>query len=94
MSKYEWYDDPATGGRTIVIMLDKADIASAKLTKFDLMLFDDINNDNPSSTPLADQLIGLETLVRRIEEARKPKAYKVQIATLTQQDSGKDEVAE
>ena len=65
----EFTDDIATGTRTITIKLTKADMVSANLTKFDHALFDDIQNGDPSNTPIADQLLGLETLVRRIEEA-------------------------
>ena len=68
MSSYEWIDDPITGDRTIIIKLTKMDMARAKLTKFDHLLLDDIKNGEASRTPLADQLLGLETLVRRIEE--------------------------
>lgn len=67
-STYEWTDDIATGDRIINIRLTKADMATAKLTRFDYALFDDIQNGEKSNTPLADQLLGLETLVRRIEE--------------------------
>lgn len=69
-SYIEFSDDIPTGDRTIVIKLARADMQRVNLTKFDQMLFDDIQNGEPSNTPMADQLLGLETLVRRIEEAQ------------------------
>lgn len=67
-STFEWTDDISTGDRIINIRLTMSDMASAKLTPFDYALFDDIQNGEKSDTPMADQLLGLETLVRRIEE--------------------------
>ncbi len=69
----EYMDEFATGDRIINIRIAKHDAARAKLTPFDYALFDDIQNGEPSKTPMADQLLGLETLVRRIEEATPPK---------------------
>lgn len=69
MSYIEYMNDIPTGDRVITIRLTRADMTSAKLTKFDYALFDDIQNGKPSNTPMADQLLGLETLVRRIEES-------------------------
>ena len=66
----EFTDDPVTGDRTIVIKLAKSDMQLATLDKFDHMLLDDINHGEPSNTPIADQLLGLELLVRRMEEQR------------------------
>ena len=66
----EYTDDISTGNRIITIVLTRNDMMNAKLTKFDYALFDDIQNGEKSNTPMADQLIGLETLVRRIEEAK------------------------
>ena len=68
-SYIEFMDDFPTGDRIINIKLTKRDLMKAKLTKWDYLLFDDIQNGKKSATPLADQILGLETLVRRIEEA-------------------------
>lgn len=69
MSNYiEVSDDIDMTGRTYTIHLDNISLAKVKLNKFDQALFDDIEHDKPSKTPLADKLLGLETLVRRIEE--------------------------
>lgn len=60
--------------RTFELRLDldisSADLASVNLSDFDRALLDDIENGIPSNTPIADKLLGLETLVRRIEEQR------------------------
>ncbi len=75
----EWMDDVATGDRIVNIRIAKADKSLATLTDFDQLLFDDIENGEPSNTPMADQLLGLETLVRRIEEATQPNPHKEQL---------------
>jgi hypothetical protein len=69
-SYMEYTDNVPTGDRTIIIKITRADMQRAKLTDFDHALFNDIQNGEPSNTPMADQLLGLETLVRRIEESR------------------------
>jgi hypothetical protein len=66
----EWTDDIATGDRVIVIRLSKVDMASAKYDNFDKALFEDIDSD-PEAT-ISDRLLGLETMVRRIEQSAKP----------------------
>lgn len=66
----EVYDNVSDMSRTITVHIGRKDWMKAKLTKFDEALFDDIQNGEPSKTPLADQLLGLETLMRRIEEAK------------------------
>ena len=72
-SYYEWTDDVATGDRIINIRLNKSEMVKAQLDKFDHMLFDDIENGNRTSdTPMADQILGLETLVRKMELATPP----------------------
>lgn len=68
-SYLECTDDFATGDRIIMIRLAKKEMAMAKLDSFDYALFDDIENGEPSNTPMADQLLGLETLVRKMELA-------------------------
>jgi len=68
----EWTDDIITGDRIIKICLAKTDLATAKFDRFDYALFDDIDNGEPSDTPMADILLGIETMMRRIELATKP----------------------
>lgn len=69
-SYFEWTDDVPTGDRIINIRLNKSEMAMAKLDNFDRLLLDDIGHGEPSNTPLADQLLGLETLVRKMELAQ------------------------
>jgi len=69
-SSYIKATDEPTGDRTIVVRLSKEDMARAKFNDFDHALFADIKNGAESNTPIADQLLGLETFVRRIEEAK------------------------
>lgn len=68
-SYIEYTDDIPTGDRIINIRLSKADMALANYSRFDRALLDDIENGEPSNTPMADKLLGLEIMVRRIEEA-------------------------
>jgi hypothetical protein len=70
-SYLEWTDDVATGDRIINMRLMKNELAMAQLDRFDHLLFDDIKNGEPSDTPIADQILGLETLVRKMELAAK-----------------------
>lgn len=56
------------------ITIDARDYTMAKLSPMDYALLEDIERGEPSSTPLADQLLGLEMIVRRIEEAKNRKA--------------------
>lgn len=70
-SYLEWTDDVTTGDRLVRMRLKKREMAMAQLDGFDFMLFDDIKNGEPSDTPIADQLLGLETLVRKMELASK-----------------------
>lgn len=58
------------GGRTFTLHLTTTDLASVKLTQFDHALLNDIDNGPPSNTPIADKLLGVEMIVRRIEEQR------------------------
>ena len=64
----EFSDDIASGDRIYKVHLDQRSLATVKLDKFDRALLDDIENGEKSGTPIADKLLGLETLVRRIEE--------------------------
>ena len=71
-SYLRWTDDFPTGDRVIEMRLVKSEMQAAVLDKFDHMLLDDIRYGEPSDTPIADQLLGLEMLVRRIEQATQP----------------------
>jgi hypothetical protein len=69
MSNYlEVQDDIGNTGRTHKLHLDGTSLAMVNLDNLDRALLDDIDHGKPSKTPLADMLLGLETLVRRIEE--------------------------
>lgn len=57
--------------RVFTLRVNKAEWAAAKFDNFDLALIQDIEHGRPSETPLADELLGLETVVRRIEESAK-----------------------
>lgn len=65
----EYSDDVDGLGTTYRLHISKIDQAGLKLSRFDNALLDDIKNGPPSSTPIADKLLGLEMIVRRIEEA-------------------------
>ena len=52
------------------VVVSASDFTDAKLTPGDYLLLDDIENGETSDTPLADQLLGLEMIVRRIEESK------------------------
>ena len=64
----EVQDDIAQGGRTFKLYIPQEDFVTVKLDRFDQALLDDIDHGEPSNTPIADRLLGLETLVRRIEQ--------------------------
>ena len=66
----EWSDLVDGSGREYRLFIPTVDMALTNYTDFDKALFADINND-PEAT-IADRLLGLETLVRRIEEASNP----------------------
>lgn len=67
MSNYiEVMDD--IDGKTYRVHLDTKSLRTVKLDPMDEALLDDIEHGEPSKTPLADKLLGLETIVRRIEE--------------------------
>ena len=59
---------PGRYGRTYEIFIPEVKIAMVNLSNFDKALLDDIKNGKKSNTPIADVILGLETLVRRIEE--------------------------
>lgn len=64
---YEHRDHSACTTVIVVEISDK-DVMWADFTDFDFALWKDITDGPPSDTPLADRLLGLETLMRRIEE--------------------------
>lgn len=63
-------EDFEKNSKTYKVVISASDYTAAKLTPADYALLDDIENGEPSNTPLADQLLGLEMIVRRIEEAQ------------------------
>ena len=67
----ESYDDPSRTEMVYTIHIAAKDYVTANFTKFDHLLFDDIDHGKSSDTPLADKLLGLETIVRRIEKANR-----------------------
>lgn len=62
-------EDLASNSKTYKIVVSASDYTNVHLTAADYALLDDIDNGPPSSTPLADRLLGLEMIIRRIEEA-------------------------
>lgn len=64
------YEDYQSNSTVYKITIPKYEYNMAKLSPIDYALLDDIDNGEPSSTPLADKLLGLEMIVRRIEESR------------------------
>lgn len=53
----------------IIIRIDLADVIQADFNPLDMALANDVFYGKPSETPLADKLLWLETLMRRVEEA-------------------------
>lgn len=68
-------EDFTTNSKTYKVVVSASDYTSAKLSRADYALLDDIDHGEPSSTPLADKLLGLEMIVRRIEEAKADKIH-------------------
>ena len=66
-------EDIESNSKVYKVVVSASDYTEAKLTQADYALLDDIDNGEPSSTPLADKLLGLEMIVRRIEEAKSRK---------------------
>lgn len=64
----EFYDDPISRDKVCEVVICAADAASLNLSQADKALLEDIDNGEPSNTPMADRLLGLELIVRRIEE--------------------------
>lgn len=67
--RIETYEDLEHNCKVYKVTVYAADYTDAKLSAFDYALLDDIDNGPPSKTPIADRLVGLEMIVRRIEEA-------------------------
>jgi hypothetical protein len=64
--------DIETGERRYVLVLNLKEIAAVDLDRFDLLLLDDIaRNAGDNGTPIADILLGLQTLALRIEQQQK-----------------------
>lgn len=69
-SSYILQRDNMAGNELIIeIHISKVDYVAAKFTDLDHALLYDVEHGSPSNTPLADQLLALETIVKRIEEA-------------------------
>lgn len=69
MSRLTRQDDVERGLTVYTLELSNHDFERANLTNFDRALLRDIEHGPESTTPIADQLLGLETIVSRIEEA-------------------------
>lgn len=61
-------ESPVSIYRVYTLKITREDLARVRLDPFDQMLIDDVNTGEPSNTPVADILLALETLTRRIEE--------------------------
>lgn len=68
-TRLETYEDFGRNAKVYKVTISAVDYTLAQFSQFDYALLDDIDNGEPSSTPLADKLLGLEMIVRRIEEA-------------------------
>lgn len=62
----EWTEDIVSGAKVITLTIAKEDMFLVKLDNFDKALLNEINTDKNSK--ISDKLLGIETLVRRIEE--------------------------
>lgn len=56
--------------RIYELRISDFDLIELHLDKADRRIIDDINNGEPPKTPIADILLGLELIVRRIEEGK------------------------
>lgn len=65
----EVQDDIGGTGMTYRMHISRVDYMMANFTEFDDALLHDIDHGKPSDTPMADLLLGLEMIVRRIEES-------------------------
>lgn len=69
-TELETYEDFEHNCKVYKITISASDYTTAELTAFDYALLHDIDHGKPSDTPMADQLLGLEMIVRRIEESK------------------------
>lgn len=69
----ETHEDFERNCKVYTITVDAYDYTTARLSErlsdLDYALLEDIDKGAPSTTPMADKLLGLEMIVRRIEEA-------------------------
>lgn len=65
--KLELTTDPITRDRTYVVTISADDLANARLYDFDRKLLADCDGDDAT---IADRLLGLELLARRVIEGR------------------------
>ena len=57
--------------RHFKLEVDEVDLVKADFTRFDYALFSDVEqNAGDRGTPVADWLLAIETMARRIEEAK------------------------
>lgn len=68
-TRLEVWEDFELNNKVYKLTINAMDYTLAQLTDFDYALLHDIEYGKPSKTPIADKLLGLETIVRRIEEA-------------------------
>jgi hypothetical protein len=66
----ETSEDFENNSKVYRVVVSASDYTDAELSAADYALLDDIDHGEPSSTPIADKLLGLEMIVRRIEEAK------------------------
>ena len=59
-----------SGTRRWILDVNPSDLERANFTNFDRLLFQDVEkNAGDRGTPIADWLLAIETMVRRIEES-------------------------
>ena len=67
MASFTMRENIETNERIYEVRLPLAELAAARLSRFDQLLLAECDR----STQVSDKVLGLETLVRRAEEARK-----------------------
>lgn len=77
----EFWEDFSNNSRVYKIVIARADYLLAEFSEFDLALLNDVDSGEPSSTPIADKLLALEMVARRIEEAYAKKRLSQQSKT-------------
>lgn len=65
------FDNPVLHQAEYKITIPMLNLVGVKLDHIDRALLDDINSGVASNTPVADVLLGLQTLVYRIEQQTK-----------------------